>query len=258
VSINELSLHPPGAAPKLPKLDCRALVPTDVSLALDTFNGRVHLERDPSAAVTPLGQVPFFNKFLKLSGLFDPWVDECLFRLRSNNAPNKCDVLGTMVLSVVCGHWLYAHISAPRGDQVNAEVLGMSKVVSEDVARGTPAKMEEPAAPAWLQKRLLAFTAPSLGDPWTLDPDVTVKPICGHQEGAVLGYTTPHKPVARTHALNERARRLAMHHDRPNSECEAWVWLTESHVLARWLTTSLYRLPLRGSGRARTRSAYTG
>ena len=34
--------------------------------------------------------------------------------------------------------------------------------------------------------------------------------------------------VERTHAWNERARRLIMHHDRLSAVWEAWVWLTEA------------------------------
>lgn len=43
--------------------------------------------------------------------------------------------------------------------------------------------------------------------------------------------------VERTHAWNERARRLVMHHDRLCSVSEAWVWLTEARILLRRLTT---------------------
>ena len=43
--------------------------------------------------------------------------------------------------------------------------------------------------------------------------------------------------VERTHAWNERARRLVMHHDRLASVAEAWVWLTEARLLLRRLTT---------------------
>jgi transposase len=43
--------------------------------------------------------------------------------------------------------------------------------------------------------------------------------------------------VERTHAWNERARRLVMHHDRLSAVSEAWVWLTEARLLARRLTT---------------------
>lgn len=38
--------------------------------------------------------------------------------------------------------------------------------------------------------------------------------------------------VERTHAWNERARRLVMHHDRSTWASLAWVWLTESRMLA--------------------------
>lgn len=43
--------------------------------------------------------------------------------------------------------------------------------------------------------------------------------------------------VERTHAWNERARRLVMHHDRLNIVAEAWVWLTEARMLLRRMTT---------------------
>lgn len=42
--------------------------------------------------------------------------------------------------------------------------------------------------------------------------------------------------VERTHAWNERARRLIMHHDRLTRVSEAWTWLTEARLLLRRLT----------------------
>ncbi len=36
--------------------------------------------------------------------------------------------------------------------------------------------------------------------------------------------------VERTHAWNERARRLVMHHDRTTKVSEAWVWLAEARI----------------------------
>jgi transposase len=42
--------------------------------------------------------------------------------------------------------------------------------------------------------------------------------------------------VERTHAWNERARRLIMHHDRLSKVSETWVWLAEARLLARRLT----------------------
>jgi hypothetical protein len=75
--MNELSLHPQGEPKQQPKSDCRDLVPTAGPVVVDTFGGRIHVEWDPTAAVTPLGQLPFFTDYLQVSGLFDPWVEQC-------------------------------------------------------------------------------------------------------------------------------------------------------------------------------------
>ena len=45
------------------------------------------------------------------------------------------------------------------------------------------------------ERHLNYCTAPLLFEPWVLDADTTVKPLYGHQEGAVLGYN-PKKPDA--------------------------------------------------------------
>jgi transposase len=42
--------------------------------------------------------------------------------------------------------------------------------------------------------------------------------------------------VERTHAWNERARRLIMHHDRLSEVSQTWVWLAEARMLACRLT----------------------
>lgn len=42
--------------------------------------------------------------------------------------------------------------------------------------------------------------------------------------------------VERTHAWNERARRLMAHHDRSNWAAIAWVWLAEARILATRIT----------------------
>jgi transposase len=44
--------------------------------------------------------------------------------------------------------------------------------------------------------------------------------------------------VERTHAWNERARRLMAHHDRSNWAPVAWVWLTEARILATRLAVA--------------------
>ena len=41
----------------------KALRPPSEAIALDTFGGRIHVEWDPAAAVTPLGQLSLFIEF---------------------------------------------------------------------------------------------------------------------------------------------------------------------------------------------------
>src|SRR5690242_1669492 len=64
------------------------------------------------------------------------------------------DVLGTVLLSVLAGHWRYAHITALRADAVNAPLLGMKKVVSEDAVRRALSKIDEADGIGWLREQL--------------------------------------------------------------------------------------------------------
>ena len=172
--MKDIVVHPKGESKN------GALVPVLGPVAVDTFGGRIHVEWDPQAAVTPLGQLPFFTEFLQVSGLFDPWVQSCPLVLTSPNAPSNRDVLGTAVLAVLSGHQRYAHISALRGDSVNPPLLGMSEVVSEDSVRASFIKLDEAEGIEWLKRRLHHVYAPLLGEPWILDADVTIKPLYGH------------------------------------------------------------------------------
>jgi hypothetical protein len=167
----------------------------------DTFAGRVHVEWDSTATVTPLGQLPFFIEYLKQGGLFDGWVADCPLHYASPNAPHKRDLLGTVLLSVLAGHWRYAHITTLRCDPVNPPLLGMERVVSEDAVRRGVDKIEEQAGVAWLQEHLDYCTRPLLSEPWILDIDTTVKSLYEHQEGAVVSYN-PHKRGRPSHSYH--------------------------------------------------------
>jgi hypothetical protein len=171
------------------------------SATADTFAGRVHVEWDETAPVTPLGQLAFFIDYLKQAGLFDAWVADCPLALTSPNAPKKRDLLGTVLLSVLAGHRRYAHITALRCDPVNPPLLGMRKVISEDAVRRGLAKINEAKGLHWLQKHLDYCTTPLLSEPWVLDMDSTVKTLYGHQEGAEVGYN-PAKPGRPSHAYH--------------------------------------------------------
>src|SRR6266851_6973734 len=137
----------------------------------DTFAGRIHMEWDGGAPVTPLGQLPFFIEYLKQGGLFDGVVADCPLHYTSPNAPRKRDVLGTVLLSVLAGHWRYAHMTTLRCDPVNPPLLGMTQVVSEDAVRRGFDKIEEGAGLTWLQGHLDYTTRPLLSEPWILDAD---------------------------------------------------------------------------------------
>ena len=150
--------------------------------------GRVPVEWDGGGQVTGLGQLPFFIDYLKQAGLFTGWVADCPLSFSSPNAPSKRDVLGTVLLSVLSGHYRYAHITTLRCDTVNPPLLGMTKVVSEDAVRRGLAKIEEAAGLAWLQVHLDYCVRPLLSEPWVLDIDSTIKPLYGRQEGAMVGY----------------------------------------------------------------------
>jgi hypothetical protein len=191
---NLISTHPAGEQPLVEPV---ATGPVPV----DTYAGRIDVEWDPDAAVTPLGQLPFFIEYLKQAGLFDGWIAGCPIQYTSPNAPSKRDLLGTVLLSILSGHWRYAHITALRSDPVSPSLLGMKRVLSEDAVRRGLAKVDPEAGGAWLQENLDYVTRPLLREPWILDVDTTVKPLFGHQEGAVVGYN-PTKPGRPSHSYH--------------------------------------------------------
>src|ERR1035437_5942608 len=175
--------------------------PGETVTSLDTFAGKVHVKWAPEAAVSSLGLMPFFIEFLKTSGLFDKWVEDCPLPYTSGNAPEKRDVLGTLVLSVLAGHWRYAHINAIRGDGINPELLGMSGVASEDSVRRGMKAMDEAARGKRMKKQMKASYEPLLPEPRGLDVETPVKPLYGHQQDAKVGYN-PTKPGRPSHAYH--------------------------------------------------------
>ncbi len=198
--ISSDGLHPQGEA-NLPASATAAAHPVPGRLPLDLHGRRIYVEWDPHAPVTPLGQLVYFSQFLATAGLFTPWVADCPLRYASPNAPSLTDVLGTQTLAILAGSKRYAHVTALRGDTVNPQGLGMSRVLSEDALRR--AFQEEEAAPleAWQRRHLLRSVEPVLRQPWICDVDVTIKTLYGRQEGAEVGYN-PHKPGRCAHAYH--------------------------------------------------------
>ncbi|MDA8151952.1 MAG: hypothetical protein M0003_04430, partial [Acidithiobacillus sp.] len=129
------------------------------AMIVDTLGGRVQVSWDPESAATPFGQLVFFAEFLEVSGLFDAWAEECPLIYNSPNAPKKRDVLGTWNLSILAGHRRYAHVTALRSDGVSPQILGMSKIVSEDALRRALGKIPEAEGTEWMRKHLFKSVA---------------------------------------------------------------------------------------------------
>jgi DDE family transposase len=172
-----------------------------VALGVESLGGQVQVRWNAAEAATPFGQMAYFAEFLNLTGLYRRWVESCPLHYTSPNGSKIADILGTLFLSVLAGHWRYAHMAALRADGVSAALLGMSAVVSEDTVRRALKAVEEAAGVSWLQDHLDASVLPLLSAPWILDTDVTVKPLYGKQEGALIGYN-PHKPGRPSHAYH--------------------------------------------------------
>lgn len=170
-------------------------------MVVDTLGGRMHVHWDEGAQATPNGQLVFFAEFLRTTGVFDDLVASCPLNYRSGNAPDKRDVLGTLLLAMLAGHRRYAHITGLRGDAVAAQALGMTRVVSEDAVRRAVGRMDEAESAGWLRPALRHSVLEALDTPWVLDIDASIKPLYGKQEGAERGYN-PHKPGRPSHVLH--------------------------------------------------------
>lgn len=160
------------------------------------------------ARTSRMGGLSYFAHFLEATGLFEDFVAGCPLCYLSNNAPKKRDVLGTILLSVLEGHSRYAHMSSLANAELDAQTLGMEKIPCEDSIRtglgkltGADGSIDGSATEDWLRDCFDRLCAGCLDVPWVLDIDVTVKPLYGKQEGAVLGYN-PAKPGRPSHAYH--------------------------------------------------------
>lgn len=188
-------------------------------LRVATPGGRFHVRWDEGGSATALGQLAFFAEFLEVSGLFSRWVEACPMAYVSPNAPAAVDVLGTWLLSILDGQRRYAHVAGLRGDAVAPQILGMSKIVSDESLRRALAHLAPSQAKrcaeeeqvlrtaqlakstAWMDEALSESTREALRTPWILDVDTTIKLLYGHQEGAQVGYN-PSKPGRPSHTLH--------------------------------------------------------
>ena len=102
---------------------------------VDTPGGRYYAEADLDSPVTREGQLIFFAQFLKTGERWKEFIKSSPLKYIGNQGSGVNNTIGTAVLSILCGHWRYAHINSVRGDTLNPELLAMEKTVSEDVVR---------------------------------------------------------------------------------------------------------------------------
>jgi hypothetical protein len=147
---------------------------------LSPRGGRFYAEFDSDTPISREGRLVFFAQFLHAIQRWEPFLQNCPLTYTGNRGSKVVNVLGTAFISVLAGHWRYAHVNVIRGAAVNPGVLGMTSTVSEDVVRDAMKRMPEVAATHWLSNELLACVEPALSQPCILDIDSTVKPVFGH------------------------------------------------------------------------------
>ena len=104
--------------------------------------------------VSHLGQLAFCLQYLKIGQPFDPWIKDYPLAYLSNNGPDKRDVLGSFLLSVLSGHRRYTPIVSLANDTLNTGLLGRHNIVSDDSTRTALQKIDEKTAIEWLQSHL--------------------------------------------------------------------------------------------------------
>lgn len=91
------------------------------AIGVDTMGGRIQVKWDTAGSATPFGQMAFFIEFLRLTGLYERWIDHCPLRYLGPNSSTTSDILGTWFLSILSGHRRYSHITTLRADGVLPE-----------------------------------------------------------------------------------------------------------------------------------------
>ena len=103
-----------------------------------TPGGRYYAKIDEESPVRREGQLIFFAQFLRVGGRWERFVSNSALSYEGNRGSRVVDVLGRATLSVLCGHWRYAHINAVRGDTLNPGLVryrpGMGSARSDSCA----------------------------------------------------------------------------------------------------------------------------
>ena len=86
---------------------------------VSTPGGRFYAEWDEDMPRTRDGQLIFFFQFSKAGGRWEQLKEHCPLSYSGNRGSGAHNVIGTILLSVLSGHWRYAHINSVRGDSIN-------------------------------------------------------------------------------------------------------------------------------------------
>ena len=212
---------------------------------LETFGGVVEVRWEEDPGVSMHGGLAYFVEFLKVSGIWEKFVKECPLEYSSPNAPDKSEILGTILFSVLSGHRRYAHITGIRGDVVLPELLDIKQFRSEDSVRRAFEKQDEEKLTLWMDGQMSETYAALLDQAWILDLDATVKTLYGRQEEARVGYNPmkPGRPSHVYHAMVMTAAKLVVNVDAEAGNRIAsayalptlWGWL-DAHEEKDWPT----------------------
>src|SRR4051812_12079087 len=100
---SRVAVHPPGESTL-----------EQLGWPVDTPGGRYFAEFDDEAPVTREGQLIFCAQFLHTGGRWERFLKNSPLAYTGKRGSKVVDVLGTAALSILCGHWRYAHINAVR------------------------------------------------------------------------------------------------------------------------------------------------
>ena len=139
---------------------------------VDTLGRRMHVRGDRGSATTSHGPWFFFAEFPAATGGFERWVSAGPLEDRSGKAPNKRDLLGTLMPGSLAAHRRYAHLTA---------------------LRRALERIDERASAAGIRPALMRSMREALDRPWVRDIDARIQPPHGHLQGAALG-DSPSKP----------------------------------------------------------------
>ncbi len=168
---------------------------------IETLGGDYALKWDDKTQMSAHAHAALLSQFAKSGGFFERLVETCPMRLTSNNAPKVRDLIATVMVAMINGATRFRHFDRLHGDRATAELFGVGRFMSCDSVRRDFASIPAEKALPWVWRENLHLLQDVIAEDYILDLDPTVKPLYGHQEGAVFGYS-PQKPGRPSHCYH--------------------------------------------------------